>query len=176
MLIHHKTCGVDSDCAGGRTHRRLRAAVGEAFRHCAVLRVSQAVSEQVCPEPCRTVQSFIIRFRKLPNGQQVKKYAELIEFLMAKDPSIRALEMDFEGKNILLYYLGGDQHMLKDENLKYGVPLRDPSERKDLMCRGEAGPEQWWGLSSTKHPLHCRCKDDGDEADPSAFASGSTEK
>jgi hypothetical protein len=44
--------------------------------------------------------------RRLPNGDFVKRYGELIEFLLEKSPEIHPLQMDFEGKNIMLYYLG----------------------------------------------------------------------
>jgi hypothetical protein len=68
-------------------------------------------------------------------GGYVRRYGELIEYLLRKDPSIKALEMDFEGKNILLYSLGGL------------VPLRDPAERVPHICKGPATSEHWWRLS-----------------------------
>jgi hypothetical protein len=97
-------------------------------------------------------------YRKLPNGEPVKKYAELIEYLMSKDKDIKALEMDFEGKNILLYHLGVEPHLRAVHQQEYIIPLRDPSITRDLMCRGPATPEMWWGLSA-KIPKHRRCKD-----------------
>lgn len=77
----------------------------------------------------------------------MKKYAELIEYLMAKDANINALEMDFEGKNIMLYHLGTDRDSLSKR--QYTIPLRDPSLPAELMCRGVATPEHWWNLSQT---------------------------
>jgi len=40
-------------------------------------------------------------------GELVTTYAQFVEYLIAKDPlgRIRAVELDFEGKNILLYYV-----------------------------------------------------------------------
>lgn len=40
----------------------------------------------------------------------MKRYGELIEYLLNKSPDIHALQMDFEGKNIMLYYLGAGAH------------------------------------------------------------------
>lgn len=45
--------------------------------------------------------------RRLPSGRPVSEYADLVEFLLAKDPeTVRAVELDFEGKNVLVYSLG----------------------------------------------------------------------
>jgi hypothetical protein len=43
--------------------------------------------------------------RRHPSGRVVSDYADLVEYLLSKNDSIRALELDFEGKNVLLYYL-----------------------------------------------------------------------
>jgi hypothetical protein len=48
--------------------------------------------------------------RRLPNGDYVKRYGELIEYLLNKSPDIHPVQMDFEGKNIMLYYLGRYHH------------------------------------------------------------------
>ncbi len=71
--------------------------------------------------------------RKTSEGQPVKKYSELIEYLMAKDPGIKALQLDFEGKNILLYHLA---------DLSDSI-LRDPAMIKHLVCKGPATREIW---------------------------------
>lgn len=91
-------------------------------------------------------------YRKLPNGDLVRKYGDLIEYLMAKDANIMAIEMDFEGKNVLLYHLGADHG-------GFTVPLRDPVLPRDLMCRGEATSSLWRAKSNTKHTSRCRCAD-----------------
>ena len=100
--------------------------------------------------------------RKLPNGQPVRKYGELIEYLLAKDKGIKALEMDFEGKNVLLYHLGNSTINstcgIQNYELLQQLPLRDPGLKKDLMCRGEAVPAVWWKLSSSSAAgRSCQC-------------------
>jgi hypothetical protein len=76
-------------------------------------------------------------FRRLPNGEFVKRYGELIEYLLNKSPEIHPLQMDFEGKNIMLYYLGDR------------APLSDPEQPLSHVCKGVASPEMWWELSSS---------------------------
>jgi hypothetical protein len=41
--------------------------------------------------------------RRLENGSPVQSYDQLIQFIMQKDPSIKSTELNFQGKNILLY-------------------------------------------------------------------------
>jgi hypothetical protein len=80
---------------------------------------------------------FIYVSRRLPNGEFVKSYGELIEYLLNKSPDIHALQMDFEGKNIMLYYLGDRD------------PLSDPEQSLSHVCKGKATPDMWWELSSS---------------------------
>ena len=93
-------------------------------------------------------------FRKLSNGEPVRKYGELIEYLMSKDANIHAIEMDFEGKNVLLYHLGYITRSSQDcsTSTMMTVPLRDLELKVDLLCRGRGptGPDHWWNLSLTK--------------------------
>ncbi len=77
--------------------------------------------------------------RRLSNGNPVTSYGELIEYLMAKSPHIRAVEMDFEGKNIMLYYLG------ERENHTAGIPL---DSYHPQIVRGVVVPDMWWALST----------------------------
>jgi hypothetical protein len=56
--------------------------------------------------------------------ESVRTYEDLVEHLMSLHPDIRALEMDFEGKNVLLYWLADR------------VPLGDPVEPTPLMVKG----------------------------------------
>ncbi len=44
--------------------------------------------------------------RRSINGSLVRTYEELIAYLLSKDSAIKSLEMNFEGKNILLYHMG----------------------------------------------------------------------
>lgn len=76
---------------------------------------------------------------------------------MSKNSDIHALEMDFEGKNVLLYHLGDPTKLSLSGKGEFNLPLREPSLCKDLMCRGAATPETWWNLSSSEGK--CRCKD-----------------
>jgi len=54
---------------------------------------------------------------------------------MAKHPEIKAVELDFEGKNILLYFLAGR------------APLCDPVAPLSQTVRGPAQRKHWWLLS-----------------------------
>jgi hypothetical protein len=72
------------------------------------------------------------------SGGYVKSYGEFVEYLLRKDPGIVPLQMDFEGKNILLYHLGGR------------LPLADPAQVMPHICQGVAMPEMWWALSSNQ--------------------------
>lgn len=78
-------------------------------------------------------------------GGYVRRYGELIEYLLRKDSSIKALEMDFEGKNIMLYSLGNC------------IPLRDPTEVIPHICKGTAQSEHWWRLSNNENTKTSRC-------------------
>lgn len=80
---------------------------------------------------------FVRCSRRLPNGEYVKSYGELIEYLLNKSQDIHPLQMDFEGKNIMLYYLGGR------------APLSDPQQALTHVCKGVATPEMWWELSNS---------------------------
>ena len=54
---------------------------------------------------------------------------------MSKDKDIKAVEMDFEGKNILLYHMCGM------------TPLSPPEQPLQHVARGVATAEKWWALS-----------------------------
>eukprot|EP00597_Dinobryon_sp_UTEXLB2267_P001362 CAMPEP_0170063494 /NCGR_PEP_ID=MMETSP0019_2-20121128/4338_1 /TAXON_ID=98059 /ORGANISM="Dinobryon sp., Strain UTEXLB2267" /LENGTH=320 /DNA_ID=CAMNT_0010269933 /DNA_START=252 /DNA_END=1216 /DNA_ORIENTATION=- len=45
--------------------------------------------------------------RQLKDGKSVTSYGDLISYLMEKHSDIQAVEMDFEGRNVLLYFLAG---------------------------------------------------------------------
>jgi hypothetical protein len=45
--------------------------------------------------------------RKLKSGKQVTTYDDLILYLMEKDEGIGKVVLDFEGRNVLLFHLGG---------------------------------------------------------------------
>jgi len=78
--------------------------------------------------------------RKLKDGRHVKVYGDLIEYILEMDSEISALEMDFEGKNVMLYYLGA------------AAPLADPMEPIAHISRGVATAETWWRLSKNMAP------------------------
>jgi hypothetical protein len=94
--------------------------------------------------PCCVYQKQFPR-RKLLNGNLVREYAELIEYLLEKDPRINALELDFEGKNILLYFLADR------------VPLNDPASVIPQISKGIATKEKWWALSRQTKSRRCKC-------------------
>lgn len=90
----------------------------------------------------------------------MRRYGEFIEYLLRKDPNIKAVEMDFEGKNILLYSLGGLQ------------PLRDPAEVVPHICRGPATSEHWWRLSQNDQQIKPRSRCCGDRDCDASLALG----
>jgi hypothetical protein len=87
--------------------------------------------------------------RQFPNrrhpvtGAEVKDYGDLVEYLLAKSSAISCVEMDFEGKNILLYYMGGR------------TPLTSPTGRKPHICRGVATQDLWRSLSTNTKDESC---------------------
>ena len=52
-------------------------------------------------------------------------YADLVQYLLSLSPLVHATQLDFEGKNVLVYYL--------PESLQ---PLRDPDTKEALICKG----------------------------------------
>jgi hypothetical protein len=38
------------------------------------------------------------------NGAPVKSYEDLVSYLLAKDPRIKKARLDFEGRNVCLYF------------------------------------------------------------------------
>jgi hypothetical protein len=81
----------------------------------------------------------------------VKKYGELVEYLLdtlsqclpCSDaagqnvyPRFGVVEMDFEGKNLLVYYLGDR------------TPLSDPFKPELHVVRGQAQARHWEALSN----------------------------
>jgi hypothetical protein len=55
--------------------------------------------------------------------------------IVAQYEKFGAIEMDFEGKNVMIYYLGDR------------TPLQDVYTPVPHMVRGPAGPQHWWKLS-----------------------------
>jgi hypothetical protein len=107
--------------------------------------------------------------RMSSSGELVTTYAQFIEFLLAKDPlgRIRAVELDFEGKNVLLYFVPnavcgysaeGDKGEIISMTGGVGgaaavgeipaVPLLvDPVRTVPLVVRGVATRTSWQALS-----------------------------
>ena len=74
----------------------------------------------------------------------MRQYGDFIEYLMAKGEGgiIRAVEMDFEGKNVMLYYLGDGG------GVGGGVtPKSVPEAFRRHVVRGPATAATWWALS-----------------------------
>ena len=78
-------------------------------------------------------------------GRPVKVYGELIEYLMEKNEDIKALVMDFEGKNIMLYWLAGR------------TPAQNPEDVIPQFTLGVATPAHWWALSNQGSACNCNC-------------------
>jgi hypothetical protein len=64
--------------------------------------------------------------RQNTDGSAVKTYEEFISYLCRKNEKIEAVEMDFGGRNILLYYLADIR------------PLSNPEEAIPRIVRGPA--------------------------------------
>ena len=76
----------------------------------------------------------------------MRVYGELIEYLMEKHEDIKALVMDFEGKNVMLYWLAGR------------APLQCPEDIIPHFVLGAATPAHWWSLSNnTSLSTVCSC-------------------
>jgi hypothetical protein len=45
--------------------------------------------------------------RRAPDGQAVRSYAQFLDYLQAKSPSIQRKELDFVGRNVVLWHCGG---------------------------------------------------------------------
>ena len=88
--------------------------------------------------------------RKKKDGTPVRKYGDLIEYLLSKlsycmncqqikgdltYSTFGIVEMDFDGKNLLIYYLADQQ------------PLSDPYGVIEHIARGPAKSEHWWKLT-----------------------------
>lgn len=84
--------------------------------------------------PCCVYQKQFPK-RYFQEKRPVRVYGELVEYLLEKHPAIRALEMDFDGKNVLLYYLAGID------------PLVNPEEPIENISKGAATAAIWWRLS-----------------------------
>ena len=56
--------------------------------------------------PCCVYRKQFPGRRHPGSGRPVSDYADLVEYLLSKSPAVRAVELDFEGKNVLLYHLG----------------------------------------------------------------------
>lgn len=54
--------------------------------------------------PCCTYSQEFPK-RKLPDGRPVRKYEELIEYLQLKHPSIKSHQLEFEGRNTVLFWI-----------------------------------------------------------------------
>jgi len=134
------------EAAGGRVVQTIDEAM-EVVRNCSMLvgmHPDQAAEHLVefalrnnkpfVVVPCCVYQKQFPK-RHLKDKRQVRVYGELIEYLMEKDPGIRALSMDFDGKNVLLYHLGQES------------PINDPELPATNICSSVATPDVWWRLS-----------------------------
>jgi len=122
--------------------RRCSAVVGmhpdQAAEHIVEFGLRNSVPFAVIP--C-CVYSKQFPHRTAADGHLVRSYGEFIEYLLAKDPRIGAVEMDFDGKNVMLYFLADV------------APLTPPGAVAAHICRGPATPASWWKLSTSP-----RCK------------------
>lgn len=82
----------------------------------------------------------------------MRTYADLIEHLIRKNELLQAIEMDFEGKNILLYYPGVSRSMTLSatgSSTAFAEQMqRNPSTAVYKMTRGPATKEIWTAISN----------------------------
>jgi hypothetical protein len=74
-------------------------------------------------KPCAIVPCCVCRNSAL-HRQNIRSYDEFISYLMSLHSEIKGVELDFDGKNILLYYLGDV------------TPLNDPTIAIPMITRG----------------------------------------
>ena len=97
--------------------------------------------------PCCVYSSQFPKRRHAETGGPVKEFGHFIEYLMSLDieKKIAAAQLDFDGKNILLYYLADR------------VPEMDPTMAEVHVCRGSADSAVWWSISRQARKT-CRCR------------------
>lgn len=74
-------------------------------------------------KPCAIVPCCVCRNSAL-HRQNIRTYNEFITYLMSLHSDIKGVELDFDGKNILLYFLGDI------------TPLNDPTVAIPMIARG----------------------------------------
>lgn len=85
--------------------------------------------------PCCVYRRQFLHRRHPVTGHEVSDYGSFIEYLMHKSSQIEALELDFEGKNVLLYFLAGRP------------VLSAPETQRHHIVKGVASAEHWRALS-----------------------------
>lgn len=97
--------------------------------------------------PCCVYSSQFPKRRHPDTGGPVKEFGHFIEYLVSLDPEgkIAAVQLDFDGKNIMLYYLADR------------VPETDPELSEVHVCRGTANSDVWWSISRQSKKT-CRCR------------------
>jgi len=63
--------------------------------------------------------------RRSASGELVTSYSDLVQYLLSLSPNVHATQLDFEGKNVLVYFL--------PDSIQ---PLRDPNTKEPLICKG----------------------------------------
>ena len=88
----------------------------------------------------------------------VTTYGSFIEYLLALDPKgqIRAVALDFEGKNVLLYHLGTPPR----------THVGDPDQELLSISRGKADSSVWWHLSNSGANMRGRSREGPPRARP----------
>ncbi len=79
-------------------------------------------------------------FVRAHEGRPVKTYSGLIEYLLTKSPHILAVQLDFDGRNVLLHYAPPPAIGADEERVRL---LVSPAEPEMKVARGVATKELW---------------------------------
>jgi len=90
-----------------------------------ILRYAIANRKPAAIIPC-CVYSKSFPKRRSRTNEPVTSYEDLVLYLLSLSPLVKATQLDFEGKNVLIYYL--PDHL---------QPVRDPSTKEPLICKGD---------------------------------------
>ena len=82
----------------------------------------------------------MLLFVRAHEGRSVKSYSDLIEYLLTKSPHIHAVQLDFDGRNVLLHYAPPPTVGADEATVRF---LVSPAEPEMKVVRGVATKELW---------------------------------
>lgn len=88
------------------------------------------MNKPFCVVPCCVYPS-LFPDRKISTGQGVKKYNSFIRYLLEKDDSIQSKELNFQGRNIVLYWFPPAVHNIEKRNNKRKLITTNESNEEE---------------------------------------------